>query len=122
VFCYRPTSTRRIRQSCCPSSERAGGASHDQEHARDGYQFVPPGWTMYAPASPDDLFMRPDQGDGLIDAIYGGDGVLDEVLFVRISDRMCGFLGYFLRDDFDRGQVTLNRLLERFRATSDDSP
>ena len=117
---------------------------------------------MYAPASPDDLFMRPDEGDGLIEitcspmragpdpasyvadwessrvgprhlllkkragrmvhldgdlayeGVYEGDGVLAKVLFVRISDRMCGFLGYFLRDDFDRGGVTLNRLVERF--------
>jgi hypothetical protein len=155
------------RSPVMPPFARAGNPSHD---VRDGYRFVPPGWTMYAPASPDDLFMRPDQGDGLIEIIcrpmpagsdpasyvadwesqtvgphhlllkkragrmvhldgdlaykgrYEGDGVLAEVLFVRISDRMCGFLGYFLRDDFDRGEVTLNRLIERFRATSGDSP
>jgi hypothetical protein len=149
---------------------RSADPSREHERAGGGHQFVPPGWTMYAPASPDDLFMRPDQGDGLIEitcspmragpdpaayvadwessrvgpshlllkkrtggmvhfdgdlaykGVYEGDGVLAKVLFVRISERMCGFLGYFLRDDFDRGDVTLNRLVERFRATLDDRP
>jgi|KBSSwiStaDraftv2_1062776.scaffolds.fasta_scaffold5268800_1 hypothetical protein len=40
-------------------------ASH--QHVRGRFQFVPPGWTLYAPASLDDLFMRPDQGNGLIE-------------------------------------------------------
>jgi hypothetical protein len=61
-------------------------------------------------------------GDLAYEGVYEGDGVLANVLFVRISDRMCGFLGYFLRDDVDRGAVTLNRLVERFRATLDDRP
>jgi hypothetical protein len=145
---------------------RAANPSHD---ARESHQSVPPGWTMYAPASPDDLFMRPDEGDGLIEitcspmrggpdpasyvadwessrvgprhlllkkragamvhldgdlayeGVCEGDGVLANVLFVRVSDRMCGFLGYFPRNDFDRGAVTLNRLVERFRGRLDDS-
>jgi hypothetical protein len=149
---------------------RAGDPSHGHKHARDGSQFVPPGWTLYAPASPDDLFMRPDEGDGLIEitcspmragldpashaavweskavgpghlllkkqagrifhldgdlayeGVYEGDGVLAKVLFVRIADQVCGFLGYFLRDDFDHGEVTLNRLVHRFRAASGDCP
>ena len=61
-------------------------------------------------------------GDLAYEGAYEGDGVLAKVLFVRISDRICGFLGYFLRDDFDRGEATFNRLVERFRATTGDSP
>jgi hypothetical protein len=59
-------------------------------------------------------------GDLAYEGVYEGDGVLATVLFVRISDRLCGFLGYFLRDDFDRGGATLHRLVERFRSTSGD--
>jgi len=48
---------------------RVADPSREHERSRGGHQFLPPGWTMYAPASPDDLFMRPDEGDGLIEII-----------------------------------------------------
>ena len=127
---------------------------------------MPPGWTQYAPASLDDLYMRPDEGDGLIEitcsplregldptsyataweskavgpghlffkkrarrmvhlngdlayeGVYEGEGVLAKVLFVGLADRMYGFLGFFLHDDFDHGAATLEHLVESFRATS----
>jgi len=49
-----------------PQSARADARSRDE--SRGSYQLVPPaGWTLYDPVSPDDVLMRPDEGDGLIE-------------------------------------------------------
>jgi hypothetical protein len=52
------------------------------------------------------------EGEVVYEGEYQGEGVLAKARFVRMSDRFYVFLGVFLRDDFGRGEATLNRLVQ----------
>jgi hypothetical protein len=53
-------------------AQRARADAPSRDESRGSDQLAPPaGWTLYDPVSPDDVLMRPDEGDGLIEITCG---------------------------------------------------